>query len=174
MVYDGSGLQQPRTLPSWTRAQEKLRMAWVDRFPPTQSLELLAEAMDWDRIEQIMLPTEEQRVGWERQLDKLEEYETDPNSSALPALPPPRIYPYQRAIMFLAVNAWRAKFCKLCHERFVAGEPKQGLCSETCRHQAERNRQSAYWKRSGEERRRKRLKQELRRKSQSQQKRKER
>src|ERR1700674_1527217 len=123
-----SGPQGQRSSSAWTRVREEVRRAWIDRFPPAQCLELIAEIVDMDRLDQVMNFSQEQ-------LSTFEQY----GIKAKFALPQPRIYPYQRAVMFLAVNPWRAKFCAVCRGRFVAAEPKQRLCSESCRQMAQAN-----------------------------------
>jgi hypothetical protein len=40
--------------------------------------------------------------------------------------------PMQRAIVYLFEHSWRARFCAECNKRFVAAEPKNKFCSESC------------------------------------------
>ena len=41
-------------------------------------------------------------------------------------------WPYQRVIMFLFVESWRASFCPKCGKRFVKDKPNQRFCSLEC------------------------------------------
>jgi hypothetical protein len=41
----------------------------------------------------------------------------------------PTLYPYQRAILFLAVESWRAKVCQECGHAFVADHASRKYCS---------------------------------------------
>jgi hypothetical protein len=52
--------------------------------------------------------------------------------------------PMQRAIVYLFENPWRARLCAECNKRFVAAEPKNKFCSESCSHE-NRNRQKRKW-----------------------------
>jgi hypothetical protein len=42
---------------------------------------------------------------------------------------------YHKAIAFLFAQPWRARFCAECKKRFVAAEPKNKFCSESCSHE---------------------------------------
>jgi hypothetical protein len=42
------------------------------------------------------------------------------------------IPPYQNAVAYLFNEPWRARFCAECNKRFVAVEPKNKFCGETC------------------------------------------
>jgi hypothetical protein len=150
-----------RRLYLWNQVRDELQTAWVDGFSSQRCLRLIVEGVDSSRLEETFT---------DAQSKLMQELEINPKS----VLPEPKIYPYQQAIMFLAAHGWRAKFCNVCGKRFVAGEPKQGACSDTCRQQAERNRKNAWWSRSGRKQRRTKQKQELRRKSKNQKRQKER
>jgi hypothetical protein len=39
--------------------------------------------------------------------------------------------PYQRAVMFMALNPWRARICR-CGNRFIADKPNRQFCSDVC------------------------------------------
>jgi hypothetical protein len=67
-------------------------------------------------------------------------------------------WPYQRALMFLAVEPWRARFCGICGKRFVADKPATRFCSAKCAGGARKNSRNAWWHRDGERWRRKREK----------------
>ena len=41
-------------------------------------------------------------------------------------------WPYQRAVMFLSAESWRASFCPKCGKRFVKDKPNQRFCSLEC------------------------------------------
>ena len=41
----------------------------------------------------------------------------------------PQVWPYQRAVLFLHVEPWRAKVCQECGRRFVADHARRKYCS---------------------------------------------
>jgi len=41
-------------------------------------------------------------------------------------------WPFQQAVMWLAVETWRARFCPQCGERFVADKSSRKFCSDRC------------------------------------------
>jgi hypothetical protein len=61
-----------------------------------------------------------------------------------------RVWPYQRALMFLTSEPWRARFCPRCGERFVADKPARRFCSGACSSKARQNSRAASWKKHGE------------------------
>jgi hypothetical protein len=64
--------------------------------------------------------------------------------------------PFQRAVLYLFDNPWRARFCTECNKRFIAAEPKNKFCSEQCAHE-QRNRQKRdNWHEHGKQHRQKR------------------
>jgi hypothetical protein len=44
----------------------------------------------------------------------------------------PTMYPYQRAVLFLAVEPWRAKVCRVCGMAFIADHASRKYCSLKC------------------------------------------
>jgi hypothetical protein len=60
-------------------------------------------------------------------------------------------WPYQNALMFLACEAWRARFCGQCGERFVADKPARRFCSGRCSAQARRVSRAISWEKHGDE-----------------------
>jgi len=42
---------------------------------------------------------------------------------------PQKVCPYQRAVLFLHVNAWRAKICEWCGRRFVGEHSQARFCT---------------------------------------------
>ena len=62
-----------------------------------------------------------------------------------------KVYPYQRAVMFLGTNRWRAKFCLRCGNRFVATTPKSIYCTDACFQLARKDSKKAWWSEHGQE-----------------------
>lgn len=54
----------------------------------------------------------------------------------------PTAYPYQRAVMFLAMEPWRASFCENCGKRFVKDIPARRFCSDACSHESRKGVQT--------------------------------
>jgi hypothetical protein len=57
----------------------------------------------------------------------------------------PTAYPYQRAVMFLAMQQWRLKFCEECGHRFVKEKPSQRFCSDSCFAESRKAAKRGYW-----------------------------
>jgi predicted nucleic acid-binding Zn ribbon protein len=112
----------------WQLAQQLLREAWQDGFPLEKCVKLIS-------LGNFVPMFQPERTAIDTHL--LSTFTSGP------------ITPYQKAVMFLVTNPWRAKFCGVCGKRFVAGEPKQALCSEKCRQEAEIRRKRKWWNRSG-------------------------
>lgn len=129
-----------KSIPVWKLEQQRLQDAWRTGFPPDTCVQLISDAAKMTELERRL------QAMTERLIEPL----TGP-PLAKEVLPKPIVYPYQRAVMFLAIAPWRAQHCKMCLNRFVAGEPRQQLCSERCRQEAERRRKRGWWMRSGKE-----------------------
>ena len=56
---------------------------------------------------------------------------------------------FQKAVMFLAVQSWRARFCNVCGRRFVPDKPATRLCSGACAKQARLASRNAWWGKHG-------------------------
>jgi hypothetical protein len=63
---------------------------------------------------------------------------------------PFHVWPYQRAVMFLGVEPWRARFCGVCGKRFVADRPRRLYCSNACSGKARGGSRAASWRKHGE------------------------
>lgn len=60
-------------------------------------------------------------------------------------------YACQRAIVFLAIEPWRARFCSICGRRFVADKNARRYCSTDCSSRARLDSRNAWWKAYGNE-----------------------
>jgi hypothetical protein len=104
---------------SWTPERDRLREAWEAGFPAGKTLELATSPL----------------FLMARQADA-EELENTP----------PKIWPYQEAVLFLHANPWRAKFCNNCGRRYVKEKPPQKFCSERCTREARKKGKRKLWK----------------------------
>ncbi len=72
-------------------------------------------------------------------------------ASTSPPLGSIQVWPYQRALMFLGCEPWRARFCGQCGARFVADKPARRFCSRRCSVEARRKSRATSWEKHGEE-----------------------
>jgi hypothetical protein len=63
--------------------------------------------------------------------------------------------PFHRAVVYLFQNSWRARFCAECNKRFVAAEPKNKFCSETCSNKNRLRQKREWFRKNGKQWRRK-------------------
>ncbi len=132
---------------AWWVFQKKVQDLWRG-FPFDQSLELV---VDIDRLSQ-------QTKRWD---DFLQQSNDEVQKLANEGPPKPETWPIQKAIWFLNVNPWRAKFCQICLKPFAIIAPnntrKQSTCtSMDCKTEAARRRQKRWgmktnWGRGGAE-----------------------
>jgi hypothetical protein len=57
-------------------------------------------------------------------------------------------WPFQRAVMFLASESWRARFC-VCGKRFVADIPGRRYCSDKCFQDSRKAAMKSWWNAPG-------------------------
>ena len=61
------------------------------------------------------------------------------------------VYPYMQAVMLLATESWRARFCPFCGNRFAADIPARRFCSDKCFQESRRRYGNAMWAKHGKE-----------------------
>lgn len=109
------------TLSAWWIMREGLRQTWNEHFPLDRCMALIAFYL----------------------------YE-EPRPSLSQVWPPPfQVWPFQRAVMFLGMEPWRARFCTLCGKRFVAAKPAQRFCSTDCSKAARKSSKRTWWADNG-------------------------
>jgi hypothetical protein len=86
----------------WQEWQSVLRSAWDSGFPTDYVVALLATY-----------------------------YQLEPLHEEFAELKIPDALPYQKALMILAVESWRARKCR-CGARFIAEKPNSLFCSHKC------------------------------------------
>jgi hypothetical protein len=86
----------------WIRERDRLRKAWAAGFPTDSTLELATT--------NLFL------MAHAMTSDTIEET-------------PQKVWDYQRAVMFLANESWRAKICEECGKPFVADHASRKYCS---------------------------------------------
>lgn len=105
----------------WQMRQQLLRKAWQKGFPIDESIQLL--------------------VGGGQ--DAVKEF----NPASLAEI---KVWPYQRAVMFLCVEPWRARLC-ICGKRFVADKPSRRFCSTKCSAEARKLSRRVWWNEKGKD-----------------------
>ncbi len=118
-------LRRAPLIPFWQAFQGVLRGAWQLGFPLEECVRLISSAAVADRL-----------YG---------ETDVEPDLSSYP------VWPYQRAVMLLGVEPWRARFCPLCGKRFVADKPARRFCSDACASKARKHSRRAWWSEHGKE-----------------------
>lgn len=53
--------------------------------------------------------------------------------------------PFQKAVLYLFEQPWRARFCAQCNKRFVAAEPKNKFCSDACSNESRLHQKRNAW-----------------------------
>jgi predicted nucleic acid-binding Zn ribbon protein len=141
-----------KALPSWNTLQQQLLRTWRTGFPLNSSVSLITSLERVTKLSQALEDVASQAAKT-----------NDMESLSKTKLPQPEYWPFQRAVMFMAVESWRARFCSACGKSFAAAKAKQGLCSDKCREDAEKRRKNAWWSRSGRTQRKSKRKDQIRR-----------
>jgi hypothetical protein len=77
------------------------------------------------------------------------------DGGASTTLPPPETWPFQRAVMFLGMNPWRASICSRCGNRYVKDKSTRRFCSDECFQASRRLSKQEWWSEHGKEIKRK-------------------
>jgi hypothetical protein len=121
----------------WKRNQEWLREAWKEGFELGLYglMRLVTSVFDPEEdfaMPLSMVPTLQNRPAFA----SLNEMREDS-------------YPYQKAVIFLGEQKWRARYCRECGKRYVADHPKRIFCSDACSHQHRNKQKLASWNKHG-------------------------
>ncbi len=108
----------------WQAFQRALHGAWQVGFPLEECVRLISCAAVADRLYGAT--------------------DVEPDLLSYP------VWPYQRAVMLLGVEPWRARFCAQCGKRFVADKPARRFCSNACSTKARQASRSVSWSKHGE------------------------
>jgi hypothetical protein len=120
---------------AWQFVQRGLQEAWAKRFPLDLSIQLIVALDKYSQLERAL-----------QQIPEMSNQEIA--NMSVPAM---EVWPFQRAVMYLAVNSWRARFCPNCGKRFVATKPKSTYCSDACFSQSRKGAKRAWWLEHGEQ-----------------------
>jgi hypothetical protein len=106
----------------WQIYQRQLREAWQGRFPIENCVQLISASrgLDPSGLNEPVASNEH------------------------------AVLPYQRAVMFLGIESWRARFC-FCGRRFVADKPGRKFCSDRCFIESRKHSRRAWWREHGED-----------------------
>jgi hypothetical protein len=121
----------------WQTEQKRLRDAWRSQFSPERCLDLIVSAAKLSEGEQRLAELSERmlRMNNKEALD----------FAAKQSVPKPRIWPYQHAVMLLALQPWRARICAKCGKFFVKKKPRDRYCSKACSKQAVLDSKNKSW-----------------------------
>ena len=124
VVVAGEVIKNPTSDRPWKRLQQELREAWQTKFPCDICVSLIEQGAKLSEHDQFIQEVSARALKMD-------------NASALEFLakqnyPPIRVWDYQRAVMFLFVQSWRAVFCMSCGKRFVKDTKGRLYCSEKC------------------------------------------
>jgi hypothetical protein len=134
-----------RSMTLWQSIQEFLRKTWINQFSLDGAVGLITFLSDISKMDARMpdLLTmsheqiqEQSKRGW----------------------PSPKVWPFQRAVMFLTISPWRARYCLACGKRFVSSNPKGRFCSDTCFQKSLKGKKLQWWREHGDDLRKKKKK----------------
>ena len=119
----------------WQALQTAVRHAWQTRFALDESVQLVTFVERFSKQAQLM--NEFVRMSNEKIMSTV--------------LPEAQVWPFQRAVMFLTIDSWRARFCPRCSKAFVAEKSQSRYCSEKCFRESRKGTKRKWWSANGEE-----------------------
>ena len=102
----------------WQEMQRQLHKLWLQRFSPDLCVELMIVGTEWARMSAKY--NAQQQAGEEQELRAGSGFDASP-----------KVWDFQRAIMFLYVQPWRARICEMCGKMYVANHGKRKYCTGT-------------------------------------------
>ena len=111
--------------PLWEDRQKSVRLAWKNGFEMKTAVRLIAVgAVPWS-------------LG-----------PTLPGTVDVMGL---KVWPYMNAVFFLAGQSWRARFCSMCGNHFVADKTNRKFCSDRCFQQSRKKDKLGWWQEHGQQ-----------------------
>lgn len=129
----------------WQMEQRRLREAWRLKFPPEHCIEMIVSAYRFSELDRAVQAASGAVL-------KMSNEDAKEFLSAT-VLPPPQVWPFQRAVMFLHVQPWRAEVCGICGKCFVKEKQGSRFCSPECSAESHRRSKRGWWAESGSKRR---------------------
>lgn len=118
----------------WALLQEKLRAAWRSGFTAEDTIELVSDVA---RLSTML-----------RRLDEVTRMSDAEATQAIQSLPRMESYTFQRVIMMLHLEPWRAQICPICGKHWVKNVQRDRLCSTECRTEARARRNRKYYRKN--------------------------
>ncbi len=147
---------------AWEEIQGLLRQAWKRRFPLEESVTLITLVAYRSQLEREW---EEDVPDYIKRIPKKYPPEGSENVtkedilglSAFPIEQPEldrisKVWPFQRAVMLLTIDPWRARFCPTCGDRVAAVTARSTRCDNPgCFEESRRATKREAWRRKGKQ-----------------------
>jgi hypothetical protein len=121
----------------WRILQGLVINAWTS-FTLDECVGLITAAVSYSNLENLM---QKARASYDG-------IDTGP-------LPTPGTWPFQRAVMFLGMNPWRASICSRCGNRYVKDKSTRRFCSDKCFQESRLLSKRSWWSEHAKEIKRK-------------------
>jgi hypothetical protein len=155
------GPEQLDGMTAWAEIQGLLRQAWKRRFPLEESVTLITMCAYHSQLARLW----DEAPGYVKQIPKKYPPEGAENVtkedllglSAFPIEQPEldrisQVWPFQRAVMLLTVDPWRARFCPTCGDRVAAATARSTRCDNPgCFDESRRATKREAWRRKGKQ-----------------------
>jgi hypothetical protein len=128
--------------PAWRVLQEQVAAAWRTGFTLDECVGLIVAVAKFSKLEIAIQKAE---------IDMLQ------RTGKLPTgpFPLPETWPFQRAVMFLGMNPWRASICSRCGNRYVKDKSTRRFCSDKCFQESRLLSKRSWWSEHGKDSKRK-------------------
>lgn len=123
----------------WRRVQQMLRQAWRRGFPLDITIKLITSVFRPDSVGDAAL------FGTTDNRPTFAQWHEMPSEKGY--------YPFQKGIVYLHKQPWRARFCRECRKRFVAVESKNVYCSDACSNESRLRQKREWFNKTGSKRR---------------------
>jgi hypothetical protein len=137
----------------WVAIQSTLRDAWKNQFPLENCIRLINAGMvaalpnlpGVPSPEWIAASVIEATVQQARQFGILKDLAGDTWVQGQ------KVWPYQRAVMFLGTRSWQADQCLNCRKLFVKDKASRHYCSDKCFQDSRKLAKRSWWDEHGQQ-----------------------
>lgn len=123
---------------AWRVLQKQVSSAWRTGFALDDCVGLIVAVAKFSKLEIAIQKAENEMLGENRSA-----------GTFLHPLPSPETWPFQRAVMFLGMNPWRASVCSRCGNRYVKDKSTRRFCSDKCSQESRLLSKRSWWSEHG-------------------------
>ena len=150
-VWGATAITEGHAVPAWKVEQGTLRAVWDMGFTPEGCIELITSVAQLSEQGQFF-----ERVNSGISKAEFGSLVRQSEEEFGQPCPPTRVYPFQKVVMLLHLQPWRAQICAVCGRYWIKETQRDRYCSAKCSKEAIRRRHNQWFREVGSKQRERR------------------